>query len=207
MDPFLGLRATRTMAGYCLHVLEAQLKGWVPKPPAARELPSPNEAFAPGLFVTYFNANQQLRGCTGTYDEGCVRAGLAKHALSAATDPRCPPVTAAEMKGLTCDVTILSRAEAAADWEDWEVGVHGVAIYLDEGPGFSAAALPGEILSNGWSRYQTFVHLLRKAGYPYRPDAETFQRCRVSVFEADSESIHYIHYADQLRDAWGFELL
>lgn len=47
---------------------------------------------------------------------------------SALRDRRFPPIEARELPNLRCTVSLLTCFEAAAGWEDWEIGKHGESM-------------------------------------------------------------------------------
>ena len=72
--------------------------------------------------------DSRLRGCIGTLEPQPLHSALPTYALtSALRDRRFAPVDAKEVLHLRCTVSLLSRFEPAASWDDWEIGTHGGA--------------------------------------------------------------------------------
>lgn len=96
-------------------------------------------------------------------------------ALSAAfEDSRFDPIKKEEFPKLLCEVSILHTFEEAKDFNDWKVGVHGVAIDFTvfneiehKNSNFTGNAifLPSVAPQNGWDTTETVKKLIRKAGY------------------------------------------
>eukprot|EP01063_Lacrimia_lanifica_P035413 TRINITY_DN6729_c0_g1_i2.p2 TRINITY_DN6729_c0_g1~~TRINITY_DN6729_c0_g1_i2.p2 ORF type:complete len:208 (+),score=71.10 TRINITY_DN6729_c0_g1_i2:43-666(+) len=203
--PFDGVRADKVMAGFCFHALEARLGGMRHAHPPEGVLCA--KANVHGLFVTYETTNGDLRGCIGTFAESHLRSTLEEYALvSALKDTRFDPIAKHELPGLQCSVTILSKRQRIPRWDAWEIGRHGISLTLADGQGrrYSATFLPQVIVDQGWSKEDTFRHLLRKAGYPGRPGADVFARCEVQTYEGSKEHIPYSDYKHLFQQLWGF---
>lgn len=109
-----------------------------------------------------------LRGCIGTFSAQPLREGLREYALtSALRDSRFPPIRRDELPQLHCGVSLLVDFEAAADYLDWEVGVHGIWIeFINErGRAQTATYLPEVMPEQGWTKRQAIDSLLRKGNY------------------------------------------
>lgn len=170
----------------CFHALETHLSPDSPAsaPHLASEFDAllAEEAFPPcPLFVTWnikeTPSRRDLRGCIGTFQPHSLGQGLKSFALSAALrDTRFPPITSHELPRLHCSVSLLHAFEQAQNWDDWEVGTHGISIHFThpkEARGWSRAARPAaysatflpEVASEqGWGVLETVKHLIRKAG-------------------------------------------
>jgi AmmeMemoRadiSam system protein A len=82
-----------------------------------------------GVFVT-LKKRGRLRGCMGTLDASEPLADAVRHAacVAAASDPRFPPVTPAELRDITIEVSILSEPWPMQSIEDLEIGTHGIIV-------------------------------------------------------------------------------
>eukprot|EP01059_Diplonema_ambulator_P013860 TRINITY_DN24556_c3_g1_i2.p1 TRINITY_DN24556_c3_g1~~TRINITY_DN24556_c3_g1_i2.p1 ORF type:complete len:209 (+),score=29.61 TRINITY_DN24556_c3_g1_i2:51-677(+) len=207
MDPFNGIRANKLMAAYCFHVLEAKLKQWKAGMPGEDELP--RGADANGMFVTYEKTDGDLRGCIGTFAKGNLKDTLERYSLIAGLrDSRFHPIDSEELPDLRCSVTVLSEMQPIPKWDAWTPGKHGVYISLNKDRrNYSATFLPSVIIDQGWSKHQTFEHLLAKSGYRGAPTRDIFELCEVHTYEGSKEKITYGDYRAEFRERWGFSPL
>lgn len=118
-------------------------------------------------FVTLRRAGA-LRGCIGTTAaRDPLHVAVVIQAVNAALrDPRFPPVTAAELAGLSLEVSVLSEPRPVDSWQSIRVGQEGVVISRD---GRRALFLPEVATEQGWGVEETLTQLARKAGL--EPDA------------------------------------
>jgi uncharacterized protein (TIGR00296 family) len=144
--------------------------------------PSPPPTESP-LFVTWNTVSTRrsgdgtpkehvLRGCIGTFEAQDLDTGLSSYAIISATqDTRFSPVRASELPSLAVAVTLLTDFEEAADAEDWELGVHGLRIsFRWNGRRYGATYLPDVAVEQGWTKEETLVSLMRKAGWVGRKE-------------------------------------
>lgn len=130
------------------------------------------------VFVT-LRAKGQLRGCVGqvqpTYPlvEAVIQAALD----AALEDRRFEPVTAAELDGLSFEVTVLSVPEAVKSYRDIVIGKHGMILSLGGHRALFLPQVPGE---QGWDLDKTLSALSNKAGLA--EDAWKDPRAQFSVF-------------------------
>lgn len=123
------------------------------------------------LFVTWNtvtkHGDKRLRGCIGTFEAQPLDSGLGSYALtSALDDTRFLPISAHELPSLSCAVTLLTDFEPAADHMDWELGTHGIRLsFLYHGRKHGATYLPDVASEQGWTKEETLVSLMRKAGW------------------------------------------
>ncbi len=129
------------------------------------------------LFVTWNtttprHAGPVLRGCIGTFEPQPLSTGLSSYALiSALQDTRFDPIAPSELPSLSVSVTLLTDFEDAADAMDWELGTHGLRIAFHErGKRYGATYLPDVAVEQGWSKEETVVSLMRKAGWMGRKE-------------------------------------
>ncbi len=117
-----------------------------------------------GGFVT-LRSDGRLRGCIGEIEPSrplweVVREQACNAALH---DPRFPPVSAAEVPGLSIEVSALTPPRPVPSWTSIEAGRHGV--FLRKG-GRQAVFLPQVAREEGWDRATMLSHLALKAGLP-----------------------------------------
>lgn len=133
-----------------------------------------------GVFVT-LRKFERLRGCIGTFEpRGGLLDSVDAMAVAATEDPRfrSTPISSAELKDLTIELSILSPRRRIDDLMEFEFGRHGVYIRN----GYAAGCfLPDVGQDNGWNREQFLSELCRqKAGLS--PDAWRDPRTEIYVF-------------------------
>lgn len=63
-------------------------------------------------------------------------------------------------------MTLLTDFEDAEDPLDWELGVHGLRIsFYVKNKRYGACYLPDVPVEQGWSKEETMISLMRKAGW------------------------------------------
>ncbi|RMZ70191.1 ammecr1 family [Pyrenophora seminiperda CCB06] len=124
------------------------------------------------LFVTWNtvsskSGDKRLRGCIGTFEALPLATGLSSYALTSAfDDTRFAPITARELRTLEVAVTLLTNFESVDSPMDWDIGTHGLRIsFTDKGRRYGSTYLPDVALEQGWSKEETLVSLMRKAGW------------------------------------------
>lgn len=145
--------------------------------PLAIELPD-----ASGAFVTITRSGA-LRGCLGTLQ---CRLGLAREvarcaADAASQDPRFPPVSAAELPGLSVEVSVLGPLEKidVNDPDAITIGRHGLVAEQGHRRGL---LLPQVATEWGWTAEQFLRQTCVKAGLP----GDAWQHgAGISRFEAE----------------------
>jgi AmmeMemoRadiSam system protein A len=135
-----------------------------------------------GAFVTLKNKGE-LRGCIGRYPGRQSIAEVVRDMAVAATrDSRFEdhPVTAAEMKDIDIEISVLSPLVKIGDWRKIKLGVHGVILRR----GWSSGVfLPQVATETGWKLEEFLAHLARdKAGLA--ADAYKDPRTEILVFTA-----------------------
>ena len=144
--------------------------------------------------------HKSLRGCIGTFEPQELSEGLCSYALTsyvasslpsislrglpsserereltsdrAFDDTRFPPIARSELPALECGVTLLTDFEPCAHALDWRLGTHGLRIaFVHRGQSYGATYLPNIARDQGWSKEETVVSLMRKAGWSGRRDA------------------------------------
>ncbi|KAK3898001.1 AMMECR1 domain-containing protein [Staphylotrichum tortipilum] len=150
------------------------------------------------LFVTWNITSPRhttpvLRGCIGTFEAQPLSSGLSSYALiSALQDTRFDPVALHELPSLSVSVTLLTDFEDAADAMDWALGTHGLRIAFHErGKRYGATYLPDVAVEQGWTKEETVVSLMRKAGWMGRKDRWEEVGLSVVRYQGRKESLGY----------------
>ncbi|KAI6346961.1 hypothetical protein MCOR25_010936 [Pyricularia grisea] len=175
-----------------------------PAGPSELSLTSSSAASAPPkespLFVTlntlHPRRGSQLRGCIGTFEPQPLEEGLASYALTSALhDTRFDPVRAAELPSLEVAVTLLTDFEDAEDADDWVLGTHGLRIsFYNAGRRYGATYLPDVAPEQGWTKEETIVSLMRKAGWMGRKDKWRDVDLKVVRYQGRKVSLEYTAY-------------
>ncbi|KAF2827416.1 hypothetical protein CC86DRAFT_348861 [Ophiobolus disseminans] len=128
------------------------------------------------LFVTWNtvtrSGEKRLRGCIGTFEAQELDEGLKSYALTSAfDDTRFNPISSRELPTLECAVTLLTNFEPASSPLDWSIGTHGLRIsFTHHNRRYGATYLPDVAREQGWTKEETLVSLMRKAGWSGRKD-------------------------------------
>lgn len=153
------------------------------------------------LFVTWNtisprSGSRSLRGCIGTFEPQDLEEGLSSYALiSALQDTRFNPISARELPSLEVAVTLLTDFEEADDAMDWDLGTHGLRIsFYHHGKRYGATYLPDVAVEQGWTKEETVVSLMRKAGWMGRK--ERWQEVELDVvrYQGRKEKLEYAEY-------------
>ncbi|CAK7236790.1 hypothetical protein SBRCBS47491_009757 [Sporothrix bragantina] len=135
-----------------------------------------------------------LRGCIGTFDSIPLEEGLATYALTAALeDTRFAPISLQELRKLEVAVTLLTDFEQARGGvEDWELGKHGLRIsFVYNGFQYGSTYLPDVAVEQGWTKEQTVLNLMRKAGWTGRRDSWRKVNLRIVRYQGRKKSLTY----------------
>jgi len=155
------------------------------------------------LFVTWkIGKDKKLRGCIGTFNEMNLHHGLREYAVtSAMKDSRFNPVSRDELAKLHVSVSILCHFMDAADFLDWEIGVHGIRIefYNERGSKKTATYLPEVPREQGWDKIQTIDSLLRKGGYKGTVTPEVRRGIRLVRYQSEKITVAYSDYLAHCR--------
>lgn len=152
------------------------------------------------LFVTWNvvgrDGHRSLRGCIGTFEDQELEDGISSYALTSALhDTRFSPVRAAELPELEVSVTLLTDFEDCADADDWTLGVHGLRIsFVYHGRRHGATYLPDVATEQGWSKEETLVSLMRKAGWMGRKDRWREVELDCVRYQGKKESLEFGEY-------------
>jgi len=189
--------ACSEMCYFCFDVLYCHLYNLA----APSQPPFSNDQYP--LFVTWkIGRDSKLRGCIGTFNEMQLHQGLREYAVtSAMKDSRFSPVSREELPNLQVSVSILCNFEDAADYSDWELGVHGIRIeFLNErGSKKTATFLPEVPLAQGWDKTQTIDSLLRKGGFRGNINREVRASIRLVRYQSEMVSVSYNDYLHHCR--------
>ncbi len=137
-----------------------------------------------GAFVTLRKGSAgggELRGCIGNIiGQEPLYLTVRDMAIESATrDPRFTPVTAAELKDIKIEISVLSEPKAVTKVDEIKMGTHGVILKQ----GFSSAVyLPQVATETGWTRDEFLANLSHKAGLP--PNAWKEKRTELFTFTA-----------------------
>jgi len=152
------------------------------------------------LFVTWNilspRHGSNLRGCIGTFEAQELSEGLASYALTSALhDTRFNPISAQELPSLEVAVTLLTDFEDADGPMDWDLGVHGLRIsFYYHGRRYGSTYLPDVAVEQGWTKEETVVSLMRKAGWMGRKDKWEEVDLKVVRYQGKKESLEYTEY-------------
>ena len=123
-------------------------------------------AEAPGAaFVTLHN-HGDLRGCIGHIeaDEPLGRVIVRGAVAAASTDPRFPPVAAAELPDLEIELSLLGPLESITTPGEIEIGRHGLVV---ERGRYRGLLLPQVAPEWGWDQEKFLAQTCHKAGLPH----------------------------------------
>ncbi|KAL2752233.1 hypothetical protein ACRALDRAFT_2114060 [Sodiomyces alcalophilus JCM 7366] len=153
------------------------------------------------LFVTWNtisrrSGHRSLRGCIGTFEAQELDSGLSEYALTSALhDTRFPPVDSDELPDLEVAVTLLTDFEECDSAMDWTLGVHGVRIsFTYHGRRYGATYLPDVPVEQEWTKEETLVSLMRKAGWMGRKDRWRDVDLKVVRYKGKKVSLEYAEY-------------
>ena len=129
-----------------------------------------------GCFVT-IKKEGMLRGCIGhiVADKPLAETTVAMARAAALEDPRFPPLTKAELEGLSIEISVLTPFEPVLDVEEIEVGVHGLFMVYGH---YQGLLLPQVPVEQGWDREEFLDQTCGKAGLwqgCWREDVQIFK--------------------------------
>jgi len=155
------------------------------------------------LFVTWNTVDSNgtsLRGCIGTFESLPLSTGLSSYALtSALQDTRFSPISLRELPTLSVAVTLLTDFETAEGGPlDWELGGHGIRIsFVTKGRRYGACYLPDVATEQGWTKEETMVSLMRKAGWSGKRDKwRDVGDIKVVRFRGDALALEYAEFKE-----------
>ncbi|KAI3634876.1 hypothetical protein MIR68_007257 [Amoeboaphelidium protococcarum] len=151
------------------------------------------------LFVTWkVTEDHRLRGCIGTFQATApLQQLLPEYALIAAMqDSRFYPISRGELNDLHVTVSLLYNFETVDQWDDWEVGTHGIRVRFKKR--YSATFLPEVAHEQGWTKRQTIERAIEKAGYNGAIPEEVFTSesslVQVERYQSRTKSVSYQEY-------------
>jgi AmmeMemoRadiSam system protein A len=136
--------------------------------PVADPIPGPESLvlgdFRAGAFVT-LRIHGVLRGCIGYLESELLLVEVVERcAVSAATsDPRFPPLGAAELSGVDLELSVLGPIESVGDIREVVVGRHGLIV---EHASHRGLLLPQVAAERQWGVAEFASETCRKAGLP-----------------------------------------
>lgn len=78
---------------------------------------------------------------------------------------------------------------------DWELGTHGLRIsFYYHGRRYGATYLPDVAVEQGWTKEETVVSLMRKAGWMGRKERWEDVELKVVRYQGKKESLEYTEY-------------
>ncbi|CAI6364182.1 unnamed protein product [Macrosiphum euphorbiae] len=155
------------------------------------------------LFVTWeTGVDKKLRGCIGTFNSIALHSGLREYAItSALRDSRFKPISNDELNRLHVTISILLHFEEGKDYNDWEIGVHGIRIEFQNERGIrrTATYLPEVAEEQGWDKIQTIDSLLRKGGYRGHVTPETRRSLKLTRYQSETVSVSFQDYMNHMQ--------
>jgi uncharacterized protein (TIGR00296 family) len=108
---------------------------------------------------------------------------------------RFDPISKRELPSLEVAVTLLTDFEDCDDAMDWELGTHGLRIsFTERGRRYGATYLPDVATEQGWTKEETLVSLMRKAGWVGRKDKWQDVDLKVVRYQGKKEELQYPEY-------------
>ena len=190
-----ALEATKEMCFLCFESLENMLKTVPTHVVSDAVVPKGDTTKCP-MFVTW-KKNHNLRGCIGIFNPIPLYDGLKEYAIVAGSqDPRFPRINQTELSSLSCGVSLLHSFEPAKDVMDWEVGKHGIRLFID---GCSSTFLPNVAPEQGWDKLTTLQYLARKGGFRGTFDKAAQERASLQRYQASKIEASWNEYQDYLK--------
>ncbi|KAI2631215.1 AMMECR1 domain-containing protein [Xylaria nigripes] len=169
----------------------------VSSPPSEEPIATEYPLFVTWNTVSSSSGHSWLRGCIGTFEAQELDEGLSSYALASAIDDRrFEPISKEEISSLEVCVTLLVNFEDCNDAMDWVLGTHGIRIsFVDRGRRYGATYLPDVAPEQGWTKEETLVSLMRKAGWTGRKDKwQDVDHLTVVRYQGKKESVRYLDY-------------
>lgn len=189
------LQATKEMCYLCFETLENACKN-TKNTIVNQAVVPPNDNKKCPMFVTW-KKDGDLRGCIGIFEPIPLYSGLKEYAIVAGfRDPRFPPINHSELSHLSCGISLLHSFEPANDCMDWEIGKHGIRLFID---GHSSTFLPQVASEQGWDKDTTLQHLARKGGFYGKFDEAAKRRAKVTRYQSSKLSATWEEYQQFLK--------
>lgn len=190
------MKATKEMCFLCFETLENGCLKTSKKIVANSVIP-PNDTTKCPMFVTW-KMDGGLRGCIGIFNEIPLWSGLQEYAITAGMkDWRFPAITANELTQLECGISLLHSFEDAKDVLDWEVGVHGIRLFID---GHSSTYLPEVAPEQGWDKEKTLKQLAKKGGFSGTFDKAAMGRAKLQRYQSSKIKASWAEYQEYVKN-------
>jgi uncharacterized protein (TIGR00296 family) len=89
-------------------------------------------------------------------------------------------------------VTLLTNFEPASTPTDWSLGTHGLRIsFTHHNRRYGATYLPDVAVEQGWTKEETLVSLMRKAGWSGKKDEWKMVDLKVVRYQGKKVSLGY----------------
>jgi AmmeMemoRadiSam system protein A len=167
MNQNFSIALTEEEKNYLLGLVELSVVRSLKNEYSEKTLPAPppgslHEGL--GAFVT-IKKGGRLRGCIGRLsDTAPLFLTVSRMALAAAfNDHRFPPVTEAELAGLSYDISIMGPIQKCPDPEQVSIGSHGLIMKQGFKQGLLLPQVPVE---QKWNREEFLAQTCVKAGLP-----------------------------------------
>lgn len=161
-----------------LKIARETLESYLTKKEIPKIIPQNRYLYQPlGVFVT-LERNHQLRGCIGHFEpkDPLYKVIQSTTVDAAINDRRFKPVIASELEDIEIEISIMNPKIPEDNWEDIELGKHGVVIQKGTRSG---TFLPQVATDTGWSKEEFLGELCsQKAGLP----RDCFKDPAVSIF-------------------------
>lgn len=188
--------ATKEQCYLCFEALENKVLGKNSNKVSSKVVKNTNEAYP--MFVTW-KIGTRLRGCIGNFQPQPLYSGLQEYAVISGTrDRRFEPMREDEIPKLNVGISLLHTFEDADNVLDWEVGKHGIRLFID---GFSATFLPEVASEQKWSKEQTLKQLAMKAGYYGKFDQSAMDRATLKRYQSSKCHATYDEYKEYVKNS------
>jgi uncharacterized protein (TIGR00296 family) len=186
----MALEATKEMCFLCFETLESATTNCPLKLVSSRLVSDEDHRACP-MFVTW-NLSGRLRGCIGCFDDLPLWKGLQEYAISAGMkDYRFGAIASAELHDLSVTVSLLHSFENCTNPTDWEIGVHGIRLFVD---GRRSTYLPEVAKEQRWGQAEALRHLAAKGGFPGEYGADALARSKVIRYQSSKISATWDEY-------------
>lgn len=121
-------------------------------------------------------------------------------------DSRFDPITTKELPRLECGVTLLHDFEPATDVMDWDLGKHGLQIdFVYHHRRMGATYLPDVPVEQGWTKEETLISLMRKAGWTGRSSEWKKIAIRLTRYQGSKATVKWDEYKELVDGDWCIE--
>jgi len=194
-------KACAEHCAYCFDMLIEELTDvqtdfdWSSLPLAHSKMP---------VFVTWYKRSSRgkhddLRGCLGTFSKDLpIALGLKKYAvMSAVNDKRFNAISVEEVGSLKVQISLLHSFTRCKDWDDWDVGTHGITIQFEaphsiSSTKYNATYLPDVAPQQRWNKLTTIDHLVVKAGF--QGTAASVHKLTVTKYQSCKHTMSWLDF-------------